>query len=76
MQRSRTFGRTFLTYFFIFQLATVPYRDLTAILAMIMVNVVVKLMLSMTNAIPVQMVFLTFRLAKVSIIYLLSYLWP
>ena len=66
----------FLTWFyFISQLATVTHRDLLAILVMIMVNVVVKLMSSMTNAIPVRMVFLTFRLAKVSIIYLLSYLY-
>ena len=39
-------------------------------LAMIMVNAVVKLMSSMTNVIPVLMVFSTFRLAKVSIIYI------
>ena len=66
----------FLTWFyFISQLATVTHRDLLAILVMIMVNVVVKLISSMTNAIPVRMVFLTFRLAKVSIIYLLSYLY-
>ena len=66
----------FLTWFyFISQLATVTHRDLLAILVMIMVNVVVKLMSSMTNAIPVRMVFLTFRLAKVSIIYILSYLY-
>ena len=40
-------------------------------LAMIMVNAVVKLMSSMTNVIPVWMVFSTFRLAKVSIIYII-----
>ena len=66
----------FLTWFyFISQLATVTHRDLLAILVMIMVNVVVKLMSSMTNVMPVWMVFPTFRLAKVSIIYLLSYLY-
>ena len=40
-----------------------------AILAIIMVNAVVKLISSMTNVMPAQMVFSTFRLAKVIIIY-------
>ena len=41
-----------------------------AILAMIMVNAVVKLISSMTNVMPARMVFSTFRHAKVSIIYI------
>ena len=37
---------------------------------MIMVNVVVKLISSMTNAIPVLMVFTTFQLVKVNLLIL------
>ena len=53
-----------------FQLVIVIYKGQLILLAMIMVNAVVKLISSMTNVMPAQMVFSTFRLAKVSIIYI------